>query len=211
MTSLTADTAFDMPAPQAASSRSLDDERVSRRLREATRAEHARAEAAPVMRDLFSKGLDQARYGGLLTALYALYAGWEADHAEFVRRIGGRPGWIYRSRAGALARDLEALGLPVPARFASPALPFDGAACWGMLYVIEGSTLGGRIITARLQACMPDVDAMRFFSLGASEPVRWPRFQRVLDEVLADERSVTRAVAGARAFFAAFAASTAEV
>ncbi len=80
-----------------------------------------------------------------------------------------------------------------------------------MLYVIEGSTLGGRIITARLQACLPGVDAMRFFSLGANEPARWPRFQRALDEMLVDERSVTRAIAGARAFFSAFAAATTEI
>ncbi|MDR6644541.1 heme oxygenase [Luteibacter sp. 1214] len=93
---------------------------------------------------------------------------------------------------------------PVPAG-ASPAGDsiHDSATCWGELYVIEGSALGGRLIVRRLRELYPDRDH-RFYAIGEEAPSAWRRFQHILDTQLHDDASHRAAVDGARRMFARF-------
>ena len=76
---------------------------------------------------------------------------------------------------------------------------------WGMLYVIEGSQLGGRLIARALRARQPQLDgALTYFELGEDDPAAWRRFQQRLDAALDDDERRGDAVDGARAMFSLF-------
>lgn len=186
---------------------------AARYLRSATRDAHDEAEASPVMRDLFETGIDMRRYGNLLLGLHGMYRSWEGGHQPFIERLANEGRWHYQSRTLLLKRDLAALDMadvvrPMTSR---ASFPSGAAANWGMLYVIEGSALGGRLISARLRSLFPHRDAFGYFAVGTDDGGRWPRFQAVLDEALVDEFDLQQAVLGARAFFVAFRQALNEV
>jgi heme oxygenase len=83
-------------------------------------------------------------------------------------------------RTPCLIADLTALGQPirkeVPVTFT---FPFSLPETLGVLYVIEGSTLGGAMIAGRLERGHARIPrhALSFFLLGESEfPSLWERF-----------------------------------
>lgn len=186
-------------------------------LRESTRAAHDAAEETAGMRRLMAGELDEAGYAGLLLAQLALFREWERERGDW---LAGLAGWGYVSRAALLEADLAAIE-SIAAR-AAPTMhtahastargsvgaslagdSTDPAACWGELYVIEGSALGGRIIVRRLRELYPRL-SHGFYAVGEDTPPAWRRFQGLLDANLADEASQATAVAAARAMFARF-------
>lgn len=176
-------------------------------LRDATRREHDRVDGSPVMRELMAGRLPEGDYEQMLRALHRLFGDVERQHAVFLHHASMR-GWAYASREKLLALDLgiapDATGRQ-DAEAPHHAAPTTATAQgWGALYVIEGSTLGARLITAQLRRGFPDGVALRYFSHGADEPGHWPRFLRVLEHELADPATHADALAGARATFAAF-------
>jgi heme oxygenase len=81
-------------------------------------------------------------------------------------------------RAGWLAEDLVALGAPLPDSAPAevlPALDSPGHAigCW---YVVEGSALGGQVISRRVQSRLGvtrDTGGRYFAGNGAATAARW--------------------------------------
>jgi len=85
-------------------------------------------------------------YAAALRALHAFHAAWEPAvwRAPGVDAAGLDE--IGRRKLPLLERDLRALGIaPCAVRPPAPRLP-DAAAALGALYVLEGATLGGRVI-----------------------------------------------------------------
>lgn len=173
------------------------------RLRDATRAAHDAAEDTPAMRALFDGSIDRARYEALIAALHGYFAAWESGSAAFLADAAA-VGWTYTSRADLLARDRA--GAAAPSVHATPALAH--AQGWGMLYVIEGSTLGARGIAKQLRRVLPDV-APRYFALGADDPAHWRRFERLLERELADPATHAAAIVGAEHVFTELTAAMA--
>lgn len=120
------------------------------------------------------------------------------------------PDWEDRRRGAALAADCEALGLaaPTPASSARTApLALSPGQAVGMLYVLEGSRLGARLLHRRLQE-NPDPHcraADRFLTHGADERL-WTSFVAWLDAL---ELTPTDAIAGAHHAFALFSQAAA--
>ena len=174
-----------------------------RRLRDATRPQHALAESVPVMRALMHGTLSGAAYAQLLQAKLAFYDAWEGQRLPWLNAQVQSRDWHYQSRARALRRDLAERGvrLPMAARFTADTSPDSDAFAWGELYVIEGSALGGQLLLRQLDACMPD-HAHHFFRLGLDAGrASWRSFQMMLDAVLPDEIRQQQAIAGARSAF----------
>lgn len=91
---------------------------------------------------------DKASYAAFLTAHARALPAVEAA-------LDGYPGLpAFSPRVPALAADLAALGRPMPAPMALPT-PASPAEAWGMLYVIEGSRLGGAMLARRVAAGLP--------------------------------------------------------
>ncbi|WP_147321215.1 biliverdin-producing heme oxygenase [Rhodoferax lacus] len=151
------------------------------RLKNETRARHGALESRSVLLD---PALSRERYLDCLCRFYGYYAPLEL-------RLRGSPGWAEagfayaaRYKSALLAQDLLALGL-LPARLhglpSCSALPTveTTAQLFGCLYVLEGATLGGQIITRHLQASLgltPESGAAFFAGYGAQTGSRWKEF-----------------------------------
>ncbi len=101
----------------------------------------------------------------------------------------------WRSRREALVADLAALGRGMP-----EPLPFDladdEAACWGALYVTEGSRLGGVMLARQVGEGLPRAYLESGFGAG-----EWRDFRHTLDGAASDGAWVDRAVAAAEQVF----------
>ena len=103
-----------------------------------------------------------------------------------------------RSRGEALAADLAALGGDMPAPMAFDLAPSE-AAGWGAMYVVEGSRLGGIMLSRSVPEGMPSA------YLGAKHlSGEWRTLLAAIDRQPADEAWVAEAVAGAKAAFALY-------
>ena len=103
-----------------------------------------------------------------------------------------------RSRGAALAEDLAALGedMPAPMTFDVPA---STAAGWGAMYVVEGSRLGGIMLSRSVPEGMPSA-YLRSKHLSGE----WRALLAAIDEKPADDAWVAHAIVGARAAFALY-------
>ncbi|MCG2593639.1 biliverdin-producing heme oxygenase [Ramlibacter sp. XY19] len=193
-----------MKSPTAATERpALSDDTALLALRQATRERHARIDT---LMDLRRMG-DRARYGRILQAFHAFLAPWEQSVANALP--AHRHAWLHgRSRRHFLQEDLAALALPPLA--AKPAVPRlqGNAAAWGSLYVIEGSALGGQVISRALAGAglAPGMGSSYFHGWGDDTPGMWRDFRSELRSELAAPACVETACAAACATFDALTA-----
>lgn len=155
-------------------------------LRAATRAAHERVDAAFGGYDL----RDRDSYRDFLTAhaqaLLPIEAWLDANGAAKLI-----PDWAERKRGDALLADLAEIGGAAPATdiFLCDPTPDD---VLGVVYVVEGSRLGGRYLARRLGADQP-----RRYLDPDQDAGKWQLFLSLLDNFLYDETSRARAVHGA--------------
>ncbi|CAN5366446.1 hypothetical protein BH10PSE13_BH10PSE13_16210 [soil metagenome] len=107
-------------------------------------------------------------------------------------------GWRTVRRGPALLADLAALGEPAPPTVAID-LPDDTATICGATYVLEGSRMGGALLSRRVPAGLP-ADYLR----APSQSALWRSFVADLDRLLPDAQAIERAGAAALATFALF-------
>jgi len=169
-------------------------------LREQTRDAHEAAEATAGMRWLMGKALDESAYEAVLGAQLELFRAWETGRGEWLLSIQEQ--WGYASRVTSLEADL-CMSAPCARPVARKARSCSDAVCWGELYVIEGSSLGARVIVKHLRAMLP-LHPHHFYAMGETSPTDWRRFQSVLDAALPDDDARHDALTGARSMFARF-------
>ncbi len=176
---------------------------ASRLLRDATAQQHLAVEQLPTMRALLRDSLSVHDYVQVLRRHHAVLAGWEQREAAWLHASGDAH-WRYQPRSPLLEQDLAALRAMPPAP--TPAPPAHAAGSrWGMLYVVEGARLGGRVIARQLRQTLADVaPALTYFELGHADPACWRRFQQRLEQALPTPALQQAAVDGARAMFAHF-------
>ncbi|MFL5365812.1 MAG: biliverdin-producing heme oxygenase [Myxococcales bacterium] len=151
-------------------------------LRTATQSEHQAIESAL---GLGRADLTAARYRGLLLRFYGFYLPLEDD----IRALGGWEAYgldlAARSKTGLLKTDLVALGVDpsgVPLCVERPR-PRTRAEAFGVLYVLEGATLGGQILSRHLQQTLGlgPVNGARFFhGYGSRTGEMWQSFRKAL-------------------------------
>lgn len=171
-----------------------------RTLQAATAALHAQVEATPLMAALMSPAVDRTVCVEVLQRLLRIHAGWEELNAARLQSLS----WPWRPRARGLRFDLMALGVrPATQAVAAPRADCDAEA-WGMLYVVEGSALGGRLIARHLRAHVPQLaEAIEHFEAADAGP-GWPAFRAALEQALPDDASRARAAGAAQAMFTHF-------
>ena len=114
------------------------------------------------------------------------------------------PDWPQRSRSEALRLDLSALSLPEPS--SPPSAKIGGRAFQlGMVYVLEGSRLGARLLLREAQFTLGPAAraAVRYLAHGQGLPL-WPTFLHRLEASPDARREPEQAAAGARAAFQLF-------
>lgn len=153
-------------------------------LRVETRPAHRALEAEL---DLMRPDLGLAEYRQCLARFYGFYRPLEGRIFDSGivdwTAVGLDPG--ERRKTGWLEEDLAELGIDstvLPCCTDLPGLE-HAAAVFGSLYVLEGATLGGRVISRHLQATLgigPATGARFHYGYGASGPAAWQSFRSVL-------------------------------
>ncbi len=147
------------------------------RLKEGTQASHQALEHRLA---LSNGNLDRNRYRNLLQRFYGFYLPWEGLLAAWVGEL--LPG---REKVPLLMRDLAYLGSNIGAIPLCPFVPAvnSQAEAFGSMYVMEGSTLGGQLISRHLEKSLSfsNGDGYRFFrSYGPEVGRRWKNFQSIV-------------------------------
>ncbi|WP_416757168.1 biliverdin-producing heme oxygenase [Roseateles sp. So40a] len=131
-----------------------------------------------------------ARYGRIVQGFHEFLTLWEmrVRHA-LPERL--RPWFDERQRAPFAARDIAALGLTQDlamrdaARAAQHRIMLDSpATAIGSLYVLEGSALGGQVLTRQLagQGLTPDRGAAYFHGYGERTGAMWREFRALAQD-----------------------------
>lgn len=172
------------------------------RLRNATGQVHKDLEALPVSKIMLSPELTTAGYIDYLNRMYVIHHFSEQEvfpvAAAHVMDIEER------RKTALIAHDLAALNAPVPATdgFADDGFRKNPAFCLGMLYVSEGSTLGGQYILKHVQQVLGAQagDAITFLNAyGPRTGSRWKAFTEMLHtyETMVPEAELQEVEAGA--------------
>jgi heme oxygenase len=167
-------------------------------LKSETRPEHAAIEAA--LGILVKPSLTLAAYRTTLERLYTFMRPLEA-------RLAAHGGWhgynidlTARSKWAWLEQDLRALGVDAPRQLpACQALPAlsSRAACFGCLYVLEGSTLGGQVIARHLSATLglgANTGARYFTGYAGETAAMWRAFRSSLAAFAEEESTLAPGV-----------------
>lgn len=159
-------------------------------LRAATAIDHDAVDAAFAGFDL----ADPRAYAAFLAAHARVLPGIEAA-------LAGDPALpAFRPRTALLIDDLARLGVSPPGAI-HPHVPPTSAGRFGMLYVIEGSRLGGGLLARRVAAGLP-----RAYLSAIHLPGEWRAFTHALDQAAADDRGwIGDAIDGAKRAFALYA------
>ncbi len=189
-----------------------DPDGVLQRLKAATRAEHDAIEAAL---DLMAPRLTLTDYRRRLRRYHGFYAPLEPLIAAAADWPHWRLDMTARAKTAWLAADLFCLGDAGKHGGAPPAAlpqcselpPLDSpAAAFGCAYVLEGATLGGRVISRHIERALGlnAADGARFFhGYGDQTGVMWKAFRTALSAFSDQPCNEDRVVASAIATFAA--------
>ena len=170
---------------------------------------HDRLEA---LLGLLEPGLSIRRYRQVLEIFFGFYAPIEAGLAQLVA-ARPPPGFSLKARSALLAGDLLTLGLSgrelaeLPRCRSLPPLS-NREELAGCLYVLEGASLGGRVIARALDTRLgiaKDSGASFFVGDAEATSARWREVLAWLDGLIHDGARSDVVVTAARATFLAFA------
>lgn len=149
-------------------------------LRMATRAEHRALETQPQLTRLLTPALTLSQYVQLLQQFASFYRGLEAYLQPGLRLLEGAEGYQYDSRRLWLEQDLTQLEQAPTQTEAtvSWALPVNLSTTVGVLYVIEGATQGGRLISRHLAQHLGLSAERGACYFNAWQYQSWPRFRQ---------------------------------
>jgi heme oxygenase len=180
---------------------------VRQQLRSATHAAHVRLNHHPMLAGLTRPGFCLDVYQQILAAYYPFYAAVEPAILAVLSQTNDLGfSYIERRKLPWLIEDLLALGyetenIQCKRTFAIPA---DAAEVIGTLYAIEGSTLGGQVISRHLAANLglTAEQGARFFSgYGANTESHWAAFCAYAETLVDDPRQRERASVAALQVF----------
>lgn len=155
---------------------------IMERLRNETKSAHQQLEKATV--PFIKKATDTEQYVYVLRMFYGYFKPVEAQiqaliHADLI------PDIAERRQSGALVADLHTLGEDTAQLAVTDNLPVIESIpqALGALYVLEGSTLGGRFISQMLMKQLNRTDAITFFGgYGAETDAKWKVFTATVNE-----------------------------
>jgi len=169
-----------------------------RRLRDATHADHQRLEdrmdilsriAAPGGRRVLAQ-----RFHGMHAEAEAALAPWLADLPDLDFEM--------RRRSRQLAQDLVALDVRALPAASDPIVVSSVGEALGRMYVLEGSTLGGRVIRRAVEAQGEGMVGLSFLDpYGDRVGERWRAFMAVVEAHARTPAEADAVVAGALAGF----------
>ena len=171
---------------------------VRMRLRAATEEVHEALHRAAPFAAIADGRATRESYAGTLAFLYRYHAGMAGWCAAGAGSLGLEA--THPARLAALRQDLAFFGQAVRDVTEEPAR--GGAFAAGVLYTVQGSTLGGKVICRQLDALLEGEDGRRFFAGSRDDGRHW----QILCAALEHQGDDAALEAGARHAFARFAA-----
>ncbi len=169
-----------------------------RRLREATQADHQRLESRINILDRIAT---PSRRRSLVERFHAMHVQVEQALAPWLADLPGLD-FEARRRTPHLARDLQVLGTNATDQAGPPVALRGVGHALGWMYVLEGSTLGGRVIRRMVDARGDGMTGLSFLDpYGDRVAERWREFLAVVDRNARSAAEVDELVDGARAGF----------
>ncbi|WGI24076.1 biliverdin-producing heme oxygenase [Halomonas alkaliantarctica] len=146
---------------------------LSEWLKRETRADHRRVDQHPALKPLLKRDLTLPEYATALSALYVPIASLEEALSIGLTALGAH--YPLTQRAALLKADMDQLGQHASVPHCA-SLPKSMASIVGMLYVLEGSRLGGAMIARHVKRVMGDQVPLRFFTTHPLEEAQWADF-----------------------------------
>lgn len=168
-------------------------------LKEATEPAHRRLDKEFAALDLARR----EHYRAFLTASAAALLPLETlIEAAGIKKLLGD--WPVRSRRHALLNDLAGVAAPVVS-LRLPHYEFETASLFGIVYVLEGSRIGARVLLRCVLASNDPIvkENVRYLQHGVSEQL-WQSFLMRLESVPDVSHNIRRSVEGALFAFSAF-------
>lgn len=167
---------------------------ILEKIKTATSVNHILLEQSQVLLPISNKNLTRENYRTILTKFYGFFYPLEKLVNQFDQIQLYLPDYTTRRKAGLLKNDLLTIeGIEIYIDFCED-LPqvANVSQAFGCLYVMEGSTLGGKIIAKQLkeQLGLDDKNGASFFN-GYKEETgpKWKAFQQALLAVSAASES----------------------
>jgi heme oxygenase len=180
------------------------------RLRNETREEHVATEETALARAMLQGTLTLAEYESQLFAYHLVHEAIDRSLARsaFARSIAGAS-----VKASRIAADLAALGARADVggcegaarALVALAQEADPAGLLGIVYVMEGSSLGAVVLCRRIKETLAlPPEALTYYSGDGSATLeRWAAFGARMNAGLVDDADQERALTAARATFVA--------
>lgn len=158
---------------------------LSAQLKESTKVNHQLLEKKLVAKMRAIQ--NTADYTQLLSSFYGFYAGLEVS-MDIQTELSFLPDYSLRRKSCSLAADLGALNNELPTIAFGENLPYikNYLQIIGILYVMEGSTLGGKFIAKMIQAQLKttEIKGFSFFSsYGDKTESMWQIFKESIDGI----------------------------
>jgi heme oxygenase len=184
---------------------------ILQRLRMETRSHHDRLDHHPLMVQLISTAVSLPLYETLLKKFLGFYQSLEPQLAAYDHWSSLGINLNQRLKTPSLLKDLRSLDigardLPLAPR---PEWIHNEASAMGTFYVMEGSTLGGQVITKHLAARLnlsPDHGLAFFSSYGADVGTRWKETREALVRFAEQSHADDMMIESAKQTFTALAA-----
>jgi len=157
-------------------------------LRLATEEVHERLHEAEPFRLIAAGALEMPGYRRLLRSIRSFHASLQpilARHAE-TAAMGGGVDRLKRIKA-----DLRYIGAE-GRRHCSQSFALDQHEVLGCLYVVQGSTLGGRVIYRQLDYLLGGPEGRSFFLGGSDDSLKWQKVRGLLEKQPPERREALR-------------------
>ena len=174
------------------------------RLRSETAPQHQQLEQNPLSAALMRPDVRKDDYAAYLSYMYRVIEYCEQTVFPAIKDIADTSG---RHKLPALAADLAFLGkTPHSEDFVITPGPLSAAQAMGYMYVIEGSTLGGRVILKHISKTIPvnaTAGAAYFHGYEDETGSRWKNFLQELTDFTVNNRCEEAVITAATHAFTA--------
>jgi heme oxygenase len=170
-------------------------------IRNRTAENHARLENTPLLSSFAHQRIDLPTYLEILRRFYGYFAPLEQVLDTFPALVRWLPDYTERRKAKLLLDDLNTINNHSKVNMCEnlPSIR-TVAQAFGCLYVMEGSTLGGKIIYSVLKKQL-DLDKMRgaafFYGYGSETGTKWKTFGARLEAFATDSAADEEIIAAA--------------
>lgn len=174
----------------------MPEKKFIEKLRETTGPMHQKLEQTLTSRQVVNPDLSLADYENYLRKIYNLHS--EIEEKIFPLLEKQVENIEQREKVAAISKDLENVGSPEPIQkvsFTNENFIADPAFCMGIMYVSEGSTLGGLHIVKNVSASLGESvkGATNFLTVyGEQTGSKWKQFMQELDQFQLSVDDVTR-------------------